>query len=418
MIKLLNTNLRIIKKNNKKMMLCNNEDYFLPNHFHKYYPLITGMPSLIWEKFRPWFGRSKITGKRGIGILYTPKDCAFKRIINYPIKRLGSPQIGFIGRYGYGKSRILLLIQALWLAKKHRILEFADSELECQGLLNHGYFTTVKNKGYVFHPFQLVLWIPKGYEFNTSAPNHKEINRSNFTIKEFTSAIEIVDNMKPHVLNVVYKEAFDNVSILKLLYDIILEIKNRTSRDKSYVFVTHEFGNLFPENPSGEKYKLIWDLAIEEIRKFRRHNIGILTSFHARYDVTYTINQKFEYECQVRPIKHKKMDMLEEEARNYKRGDVAISTGGGFRKHHINEFPVQYNEYRYAPNLEVLSYPELEKKSDIDSSNNNQKATTKELASIYIGFIEGKSARQLAHELNMTFYKVNTIINTFKTAEV
>lgn len=348
-----------------KKIMFDGDWYFPLKKVSKRRPKVTGAPNIIYQKFRTWVGRNKLTHKPMIGLVKTPNECSFYKLINYPFKIWGGPQVGIVGQYGYGKSTILSTIQANWLAQKHRFIQLDDAEFEAQKLAFHGYFTKDGN----FHPFKIVIWVPEGYTFNVKAENHHPLHfgpdnilgRKNVTLEYFRNIEQIVDNMVPHMVNVIYKEAFDDASALRLLLDIIHYIKTKSTITKSYVIVTHEFGNLFPETPSGEDYDIIRKLAIKELRRLRKHNIGILTSFHAFYDVVYYISQKLGIILQVRPIIHKHMSQLEEEAKGYKRGDVAVYNGGYYRKHHIDELPTYKKEkFIYSPNEELWHYSKIE----------------------------------------------------------
>lgn len=381
-------------------------DWYYPlNQVSLRRPRITGSPKMSYEKYRFFLTRNKFTRKVGVGVIKAPKACSVYHIINYPVRKWGAFQMAFIGKFGEGKSTILSWIEANLLARKYRIFQFDDAEFEAQKLLHHGYFT----KDGLFHPFRIIMWIPKGYEFNTNAENHVEVNRNNFSLREFETVEDITKELKPHVVNVVYKEAFDDASALKLLLDIIKYVKTMTTKDKYFLFVRHELADLFPESASGEMYHLVREMALEEIRKFRKRRIGMLGSLHASYDVTYTVVQKFTFLGQVRPIKHKFMTQMEKEARKYKKGQFALSDNSGYTKYTIEEFPSGHIDYLYSPNMTPWSYPDLE--PILKDKNDKRKDVKgfKKTAEVIVLLQDGYSIRDIANQLNVSPDSVMTI---------
>ncbi len=343
-------------KNTTKILdyiIYNGDKYFPLNNQYVGYPRITGLPEIEWKDYVTNIKRNVFTRKPSLSLIPTPNDCAFRHVVNYPISKWGAFQFILKGLYGYGKSNFIHLLMALLLARNHRLLMFDDEVGEFRTLAAHGYF----DKNNIFHPFEIDVFIPKGYSFDESADNHNPIwnHRNNVHLKEFTQLDEIIDNLKPHKLTVVYTSAFDKASVIRIWIGLMNLIKRKTTLHKSYIFVMHEIADLFPEGARKEIYALIED-CLEILRRLRKNRIGILGGFHEDADVTYKVNHKFGFVGQKRPVNKKNFTPLEEYARRFNRSQIAISQGGYFREHTIKKFPEIKDNYRIVANAQPWHY--------------------------------------------------------------
>jgi len=341
-------------KINKEGFIVYQGDTYFPKRFHyEGYPFITGMPEITWKDFVTNIRRNIFTKRPQIQLLPTPKDCALRHVVNYPIRKWGAFQCGIIGTYGFGKSNLLNLLMAFLLARNHRLLMFDDDTAEFRTLAGHGYF----DKNDTFHPFIIDVFIPEGYEFDEEAENHNPIwlHRKNVHVKEFTDPTDIIDNLKPHILTVVYTPAFDEASTLRIWITLMNILKTRTSVDKSYIFVMHEFADLFPEGAQKEIYQLLIQ-AMAIVKRMRKNRQGILSSYHENADVSYKFSRKFGFIFQKRSVNKKSLSQLEEYSRRFNRSQVAISQAGYFREHTIKKFPEVKDKYRIAPNPTPFYY--------------------------------------------------------------
>ena len=397
----------------QKRILYEGDWYHPVNYISSKRPTITGSPKITYEDFRMYIGRGKISRKPAFGALQTPKDCSIYHILNFPIKKWGSPQVQVNANYGQGKSVLIDWIEANWLAGPHRIIQFDDTAFEARGLAPHGYFS---KDGY-FHPFKIKVFIPKGYKFKESA-NHNPLwnYRKNVELVEFESITDIIEAMKLHTMVVVYKEAFEEESLVRFWIDIMQELRSYVSVKKSYIFADHELGDLFPESPSGELYSLL--KTVEKIiRRFRKYRIGILSAFHASYDVKYSISQKFGFTIQGKPVNRKSLSAMELDAKKFKRGDFNISQSGYWRKHHINEFPTISDEYRLIPNDRPWYYKDGEM-FEIDEEQDEKKnlpKSAKETAKIFTYWYQGLSEREISRRSGVARHTVKSMMTIFES---
>lgn len=343
------------EKTQKEFIIHDGDKYFPLRYYFEGYPKITGCPWIEWKDLVFNVRRNIFTRKPQISFVSTSRECAYRHVINYPTRKWGSFQFSIIGTYGYGKSNFIHLTTAFLLARKHRILMFDDNCAEFRTLAPHGYF----DKNNIFYPFQINVFVPEGYQFDEKAKNHNPLwlHRKNVKLVYFKNPKEIIKALKPHKLSVVYTDAFDPASLLRLFIKLVKMLKKITTIDLSYIFLMHELGDLFPEGAQKEIYGLI-DIAKLEIRRFRRNRIGILTSFHEPADVTYKINRKFGFVGQKRTVNKKDLSQIEAYSKGFSRAQIAIGQGGYFREHTIKLFPELPDKFRIAPNDIPMYYSE------------------------------------------------------------
>lgn len=350
-----------VKKKFKQFITDDQGNQYFPlNHQYEGFPVITGCPEITWKEYIIIIYKNKILKKSILDIIKTPYECCLRYLVNYPIRKWGAFQFALVGTYRFGKSNFMHLMTAFLLARKHRILMFDDNCAEFRTLAAHGYFD--KNKK--FHSFKIEVFIPEGYTFDESAPNHNPIwkYRTNVILKTFIDPEEIIENLRPHVLTVVYTDAFEPASLLRLFITLMKILSRYTSISESYIFEMHEFSDLLPEGASNkttievenvklksEIYNLI-DEVVKITKRFARNRIGLLMGYHDSSDVTYKINRKFGVIGQKRSVRKKSMNQLEWHARNFSRPQIAISQGGYYRDHYIGKFPEVKDQYRIAPN--------------------------------------------------------------------
>ncbi len=400
-----------LTENNRYAPIIFNGDKYFPKRNHYIgYPYITGIPEISWKDQALSIRRNMITRKIQISAIQTPKECALRHLVNYPTRKWGSFQCSTLGTYGYGKSNFLNLLAAFLLARHHRILMFDDSQAEFRNLAGHGYY----DKHNKFTPFIINVFVPKGYVFDVKAPNHNPLwmLRNNVNLIEFEDPKEIIDQLKPHKLAVVYTDAFDPASLLRLWISLMELLKRIVTINKSYIFMMHELADLFPEGAQKEIYNLI-DIAKMMIRRFRKNRIGILTSFHETADVTYKISRKFGFVGQKRTVNKKNMTKLEEYSRGFNRSQIAISQGGYFREHTIGMFPELPDTYRIAPNFKPYYYDSEIGLLHLDDAEieikNNKQVTAPQVARIYQCWIDKLSVRVTCKETGSTYHKVKSM---------
>ncbi|KKN07320.1 hypothetical protein LCGC14_1068370 [marine sediment metagenome] len=404
-----------LRKGKYQFVIHNNDKYFPIRYHFEGYPLITGIPYMEWKEFVTNIRRNIMTRKPQISLVATPKECAYRHLINYPIRKWGSFQCSALGTYGYGKSNFLHLTTAFLLALKHRILMFDDSSAEFRNLAAHGYYD--KNKK--FTPFQITVFVPNGYEFDEKAPNHNPLwnHRNNIHVRTFKQPKEIINALAPHKLTVLYTEAFDPSSLLRLWIELMNILKKMTTINESYIFLMHELADLFPEGATKEMYELI-DLAKLIIRRFRRNRIGILTSFHETADVTYKVSRKFGFIAQKRTVNKKDKTQVEEYSKAFSRKQVAISQGGYFREHIIELFPELVDKYRMAPNDNAWYYDKgtgILNTTDLGDIAIKDKKTpsSAQIARLYQCWLDGNSIRTACKEVEVSFHRVREMFDVW-----
>lgn len=329
------------------------DEYYSINHRYTRGPQITACPQIKWEMARQFWGRSPISARKHVKIQRTPKFARFWKIVNWPYQKWGGPQVSIVGNYGTGKSILLNLFTAFFIAKKLRVIMFNDRRFEARNLAMHGSFDK-KDK---FHPFIIDCFIPKGYEFELANPLWD--HRNNVNRIEWSNVNDILLNTKKEGhLTVVYDECFDEKGKMKLWIDL-MTILGRTIRPEvNYMFTHHELSSLIPEIPTKEIINLVRK-ASNVALNLRKDRIGLMTTFHMQSEVFYRISQKFGFIIQKRPVNRKNMSDVEKDARRYKLSDCGISIAGYWTKHMIGYYPELEDAYRLIPNLDLLSYPSL-----------------------------------------------------------
>lgn len=329
------------------------DEYYDLNHKYTRGPLITACPTIKWEQARQYWGRSSVSSRKHVRVKRTPKFARFWKIINWPYYKWGGPQVSIVGNYGTGKSVLMNLFVAFFIAKRLRVLMFNDRRFEARNLAMHGWFDKKKK----FHPFVIDCFIPKGYEFELANPLWD--HRNNVNRLEWTKVDDILANTKKtgH-LTVVYDECFDEKGKMKLWIDL-MTILGRTIEPKiNYMFTHHELSSLIPEIPTKDIIKLVRQ-ASNIALNLRKDRIGLMTTFHMQSEVFYRISQKFGFIIQKRPVNRKNMTDVERDARRYKLSECGISIAGYWTKHTIGYFPEVIDAYRLIPNYELLTYPSL-----------------------------------------------------------
>lgn len=357
------------------------DQYCTLQRTYKGLPKITGLPVIKRERQRsfikekktihwsegkvrekrrfPYLKKKKIeddSAKRSLKVpiyqnVRAPKICSINRLVNWPFRKWGAYQAAITGTYGSGKSNLLNLLLAFHLAGKLRVLMFNDRRFEARNLADKGYFDKTG-----FHPFQIDVFIPKGYQFKNSNPLWEE--RKNVHLVEWTNIYDIINAMRPHHLTVVYTECFDRQSVIKLWMDLMGILAEEINPNKHYMFAHHEFSSLIPETPTKEMAKLVRDAA-DVALNLRKDRIGLLTTFHMLAEVFYRFSQKYTYLLQKRPVIRRMMTKPEYDARNFKLSQFNIVFGGRWMKHDIGMFPEVEDNYRLIPSNDKISYPSL-----------------------------------------------------------
>lgn len=330
-----------------------NDEYYSINHRYTRGPIITACPLIRWEKARQYWARSSISGRKHVRIKKTPKFARFWKIVNYPYYKWGGPQVSIVGNYGTGKSVLLNLFTAFFIAKKLRVLMFNDRRFEARNLAMHGWF----DKKEQFHPFVIDCFIPRGYKFELANPLWNQ--RNNVNKIEWSKVEDIFLNTKQEGhLTVVYDECFDERGKIKLWIDL-MNILGKTIEPKiNYMFTHHELSSLIPEIPTKNIHELT-RMASNVALNLRKDRIGLLTTFHMPSEVFYRISQKFGFIIQKRPVNRKNMTPAEKDARSYNKSQCGISVAGYWTKNTIGYFPEMNDAYRLMPNDEKLQYPSL-----------------------------------------------------------
>jgi hypothetical protein len=346
------------KKPEFRTFLFEGDEYFDIRRIHKTWPRITGLPEIFSERTRSYIADKQKYRHGTVPVmapLHAPRYCYIGRLINWPFVRMGGPQCSVTGTYGTGKSNLMNLIVSMWLACRLniRVLMFNDRRMEFRNLAAHGYFDAEGS----FHPFQIDVWFPKGYEWLKGAPLWE--TRKNVTIQYFENSDNIVDSMKPHKLTVVYDECFDPPSKLKLWIDMMEIIGEQVTPSKNYVFAHHEFSSLIAEVPHKQIYALTQQAANIALN-LRKDRIGMISTFHMPTEVFYRVSQKFGYVLIKRPVRRKNMSYAEIDAKNFPITDVNITRGGRWMTHTIMKYPELPDRFRVIPKRIKWVYPELE----------------------------------------------------------
>jgi len=331
------------------------DEYSPYNGGFKHLPRITGLSEIFYEWARPFY----VPRWRTWSYVMAPKSCYYSKLINYPFRRMGGPQISIVGTYGSGKSNLMNNFLAYYLARNIRVLMFNDRRFEARNLAAHGYYD--KNK--VFHPFQIDCFIPYGYKFKKANPlwNH----RKNVHKIEYGSITEIIESMKPHRLSVVYDECFETAGKIALWIDIMQTLAEETTPSKNYMFSHHELSSLIPEIPTQDIYHLTRKAA-DVALNLRKDRIGMMTTFHMPSEVYYRVSQKFGYVCFKTPVNRQGMYGPEKDAKRLSIGGVNISKAGRWMMHRFHMYPEMADEYRLIPTRTKLSYPDLNPIEDSD----------------------------------------------------
>ncbi|MFX1286867.1 MAG: hypothetical protein ACFFB5_24755 [Promethearchaeota archaeon] len=339
----------------EKSFVFNGDKYFPVRTHPIHFPVITGFPKIVVELMRPYGRRAFFSGEKYMDYVFAPQSCELRRIVNYPLTKMGGPQISIVGTYGTGKSNFMNLVCALYLTKTnmHNFM-FNDRRFEARNLAGHGFYNMDTDE---FQPFQIDVWIPQGYEFQKSNPlwNH----RKNVSKYEYTTIDEILEGMKPHHLTVIYDDCFTEEGKIKLWIDLMQQIAEAISPVKHYMFYHHELSSLIPEVPTKNIYRLTREAANTALN-LRKDRIGMITTFHMPSEVFYRVSQKFGYVCFKKPVNRNNMIPPEEDAKRYSIQQVNISKGGYWMKHTIGMFPELPDKYRLVPRRNKWSYPKLQ----------------------------------------------------------
>lgn len=338
--------------------IAENGGYFPKGKTYNYLPVISGCPKIVAEKYRPYIGRTMFSRQPTLRIKKAPKFAHIRKIINYPWRRMGSPQVCLKGNKGTGKTVLMNLLISFFLARGIRVLMFDNSRFESRNLAPHGYF----DKQNEFHPYQIDVWIPTGYKFKTGeyvSTNPLWNHRDNVHRREYNDLDEIIRSMEPHKITVLYDECFTKDAKLKIFSDILTILAETARIDRNYMFAHNELASLIPENPTKDTYKLVQDVS-GQIVNIRKDRIGLITCFHLEGEVFYRIVRKFSYICHKQPENKKQYTPVEEDALKLKISEVNISRFGYWVKHDIGYFPGLPDIFRAVPQREKLSYPSLE----------------------------------------------------------
>jgi len=358
----------MIKNKSGEPIIVNGDEYFPYTHFYDYLPRINGMPVITSYPNKRYFShfiRDRYNRKVPVYKIHqAPKRCHFRKLINYPFRKLGAPLVALRGNYGTGKSNMETMILALLAARRIRILMFVDRRMECRHLSKIGYF----DKNDVFIPLQMDIWIPKGYEFKSGTPLW--MHRENVHKKEFTDIDQIIDSMKPYTISVIYDELFDDESRIKLWIDLMTRLAEVSDTKKHYLFATHELSRLFPEASAKNKYHLVREAA-DVALNLRKDRIGFVACYHLSGEVQFQHTQKFGIIFYTQPVNKRTELPVEKAAKGFGLGDVNISVSGYWMQHHFTEFPEMEDVWRMIPQRYKINYPELKRVGNEKVSKNS-----------------------------------------------
>ena len=350
----------------KEFDLAKNGGYYPEYKVYKRFPKITGCPPIKAEKYRPYIGRALLSRQPAMRIKKAPRFAYIRKIINYPWRRMGSPQICLKGNKGTGKSVLLNLIMSFLMARGIRVIMFDNSRFESRNLAPHGYFDK-KNE---FHPYEIDIWIPEDYEFKKkrAVTNPLWQYRNNVHKREYNNLDKIVDSMESRRLTVIYDECFTDDAKLKIFSDLLLILAETAKIDRNYLFAHHELASLIPENPTKETYKLIQKVSAQ-VSNIRKDRIGILTSFHLESEIFYRIVRKFSYICHKQPENKTQYTPVERDALKLKISQTNISRHGFWMTHDIGYFAGLPDMFRLIPQRTKINYPSMKpvEKKDIDN---------------------------------------------------
>ena len=328
------------------------EQYFRKNQLYKHLPWITGCPEITPQPWRPYIARSLLSKQPVIKLKVMPRYAHIRKIVNYPFRKWGAPMISIVGTYGSGKSILMNLLIAFYLARGVRILQFNDRRMECRHLAAHGYYDKKGN----FQPFTIDIWIPKGYEFRNANPIWDYYK--NVHVRYWENYDQIIDSMQHYKLTVVYEECFDEEGKLKLWIDLMEALGENMNPNVVNMFTHHELSSLIPETPTKEIYKTVRQ-ASNIAMNLRKDRIGLLTTFHISSEVFFRISQKFGFVIIKRPVNRPTMTDVEKDALGYSVEECNISRGGYWMKHEIGYYPELPDLFRCVPQRKKLNYPEL-----------------------------------------------------------
>lgn len=340
--------------------------------------------------------------------MHAPNECKLIKLINWPFEKLGGYQAAITGTYGSGKSNCMNAIIAHHLAQDVSILMFNDRRFEARSLCDKGYF----DDDGIFHPFLVDVLVPSGYQFTEKSDplwNH----RNNVSRVNWSESDDIINNLAPHKLTVVYTECFDQASVLKLWIDLMQIIAREVSPEQTYIYTHHEFSSLIPETPTRDIAKIVRE-ASNTAMNLRKDKIGIITTFHMLSEVYYRLSQKFTYIIYRRPTIRKSMTKAEEDAQGFARNKMNIVSGGRWRTHTIGMFPEVKDKYRIVPTKTDIIYPKPEPpESDSNEHDNDIPAVGQDPLNYMImhSRARGLSYRKIAAELSLS---IATIYNRAK----
>lgn len=330
--------------------------YYPIKKTYSYFPVITGCPEITAERYRPFVGRMALSRQPTVMVKKAPRFAYIRKIINYPWRRMGSPQISIVGNLGTGKSKLLNLFIAFMLARGIRILMFDNSRFEARDLAPHGFYDR-KNE---FHEFQIKVMVPRDYKFKEgTVTNPLWKYRDNVRLIEYENADQIIDEMTPHEITVVYDDCFTEEAKLRLFSELLLIMSEIASIDKNYMFVHHELSALVPENPVKETYKLTQRVS-KQIVNVRKDRIGLLTCYHMNSEVFFRVTRKFSYVCYKQPTNKNLYLPVEKDAKKLSVDEVNISRHEFWMKHKVGYYQGLPDMYRLVPQREGWDYPSLE----------------------------------------------------------
>lgn len=370
-------------------------------------PEINGMPKMIDHPFlyvKIKTLRDKYNRKYDIyRVRRVPKKVQIYKIINYPFKRLGAPQINVKGNFGTGKSNLISLFTALYLAKKLNIVTFNDRRFEARHLAFYGSYDDKDN----FVPFELDVFVPEGYKFKirTDDPTPLWNVRNNVHLHNFTTADDIYNAMQPNHLVIVYTECFTTAGKLKLWIDLMNILAENVSVNKNYMYVDHELSSLIPEVPSKELYKLV-RIAAQLFLSFRKDRIGVLGAYHMSSEVNYRFTRKFTYTLQKQPVNKTRLTKSEHAARAAAINEVFIVRAGFYRKMQIGLLKEVTKQYPLVPQRKKLNYPIGAPTDAISFDGLDEKDYM-----ILVERAKGSSYNQIAKQLDIA---VSTVYNRAK----
>jgi len=386
----------LIKDENGDIWMIHNDDYYLPiENIYKNFPITNGCPK---------YNSISTT----IGGLEPPKSTKYPSMINHPIE-LEAPDILVTGGKGSGKSQFLTKGVIDFLALGYKGLVFDSMAFESRHFAWYGYY----DKNLDFHPFQITVWIPSGIELDYSDGWGKLWEmRNNVHLREWKSITEIVDNLSPHTLNVVWDDCFDYVSKVRLFYEItqilVKKCHNPAMGHSPVLLICHEWSKYFDSHPE-EEYKIVKLLAKSYV-DWRKYFIATFGATQFQRELYWRIGGKETYVVYKAPYYRKDMSPAEEYALGGDQSVSVISHNGFYCKHFFGALREMADTVRIVQKGNWLTYPEFEEWKPFD---NKIKITPRMFQVLYYAKDPNLSVRSLAKDCGLTTDSIYKYLKRF-----